>query len=565
MKQVQAERTYQAGLYDVTGAPPDAGRIIPRRRGPIRPIPGLTMYEAEQMKLDALNYAGLEGYNPCWTFEPKRRSIPFVSTDPKPQKVLETFERYGSAILDFIVPQMKAHTQTYNKKSSAGYPVHSNPKTFDQTQAICQRLGIDAPSASNKFDLLTALFPELDAGDISRYKTSFSTQGGRLQYEPPDKERRYLFIDDEGRVYEDVVTRSERTEYIEELNSEYVGSRYRGVINPAVINLYIQNWDTMLHGAIMQHPVADANMYTRERWPGDAQFTTFDFKHYERYTGLLVFAYAKLIGGRYGEWLAKLASDPYLVPSDTKKSAWLIKPRLTPGQYPQLGSGIACVATIGKLANIAVTTAYFAEVRHMSIQNAVATAFSGIAGNMRFWMYGDDNRLLGPAADRNAFLAWHTEHFEVEVDDHPKYLGFVYRPDLQRFVLPRTTYNLKLYLRERDYEWYAYPSLGNMLRRETFSLYGEPEIASHIIPHEDELFESVGHPYQEMVANALGERRKANSRGEQLAPEYVTDKDYLLSAEEQIESGLFWGLPEIRTREIVHSLVSEPINKLLRI
>lgn len=552
-------------LYRVQRADAALRRFVPARRGPIRPIPGLTMFEANEMKVKALTAAGLDAYNECWTFEPKRRPIPFVSTDRKPAVALEIFKKYIPNVLNFLLPRMEAHTQTYNKVSSAGWPINSNPETRSEAQEIAGRIGIHDPDASNKFDLMMALFPELDAGDISRYEHSFGTIGGRLQYELPDKEREYLFIDDDGRVYKDRTTRKERTEYIEQLGGDYVGSRYRGVLNPALINLYIQNFDTMLHGTIMKFPLCDSNVYTHLEWPSNAEFATFDCKHYERYMGMIVFAYAEAIGGRYGEWLKKLASDPFLVVSDTKKSTFLITPNYSTSTFPQLGSGIACVATVGKLTNICAQVDFFVKHYKMNPDDAVPVVMNGDFDNLRRWMYGDDNRLQGTEEKRSPFIKHMSEIFDIEEDERPKYLGTVYDSKLHKWLLPRETFHLKYYLRERDYHWYSYPYVGSVERRKTFSEYGEPIIVTEDIPYQDELFNELGHPYQETVAAAIKERREMESKGVLLSNLYVTDKEYLMSTEEQLASGRFWGFPPERTREIVLKIVSEENKKKLRI
>jgi len=571
------EITELRGLYSVSPATESEYDLIPRRRAPIRPLPGLTMHDANYMKERAFDYAELNAFMDCWTFEPFRRPIPFVATDKKPERALSAFVQYAPDVLKFLLPNVSAHTQTYNKISRLGYPVHVNPKTPDQVLKILNDLGVDRSPNDDRVDSLTglpvydkmtilfALFDELDAGDDSRYRHSFSTLGGRLQYEDPDHKRNGLFISDEGVVYEADITRADRTMFISEIGRDMVGSRYRGVVNAAIINLYIQNWDTMLHGTIMKYPLCDSNVYTDLRWPHDAEFTTFDCKHYERYLGRIVFEYAKLIGGRYGTWLTKLASDPYLVLSDSRRRAFKVQPRFGPGQYPQFGSGIACVADLGKLVNICVRVAFYHEVSGLSKEEAVRVTMSGTHDGLRHWMYGDDNRVQGDSAKREQFTKYMGQYFDIEIDDHPKYLGTVWRQDLDMFRLPSTTYNLKLYLRERDFSWYTYPHLGNVERRETFRRYGEPEIATDIIPFEDELFNEVGHPYYEMVAGAAKEKRESNLTGINLDEKEVTDKEYLMTAEEQVASGRFWGLPPSRTAEIAKQIVSQEVANQLRI
>jgi len=535
------------------------------------------MYEANWMKERAYEFSGLEEYNDCWTFEPRKRPIPFVATDSKPERALELFSKYAPILLDFLLPHVVPHTQTYNKVSAIGYPVNENPvkETQIETSAavlqVFDDLGLDKkylePEATRgKMSILNALFTDFDNGDIRICNKSFTTIGGRLQTDPPDKVREHLFITSKGVIYKGEVTRADRTEYVKEIGRDMIGSRYRGVNNPAVINLYNQCWDSMLHNAIMKFPLCDSNMYNKVEWPGDIQFTTFDFKHFERYMGKIVLAYADMIGGRYGEWLTKIVHDPLLVKSDDDKAGFLITPIFTRNQYPQFGSGLSPVATIGKLTNLVSIMGYLHQVEGVNVTQTAQVALSGEYGGLRFWMYGDDNRIAGPKSKRDAYVAWQKEVFDVEVDQNQAiYLGMIYRDDIKRFVLPFATYNKKLYNPERDHTWRTYPHLGNVERRNTFREYGEPEIGSSIIPYENGLFDETGHPYQEMIADAQKERMLMERAHAQPDKKFLTDKEYLMTDSERLASGMFWGLSPERTKQIVLSLVSENIKSKLKI
>jgi hypothetical protein len=330
-----------------------------------------------------------------------------------------------------------------------------------------------------------------------------------------------------------------------------------------MINLYIQVWDTMLHRAIMKFPLCEANVYTKVEWPHDAPFASFDCKHYERCLGMVVFKYCEVIGGRYGEWLSKLARDPFLVPSASWRTQWLVRPRFSNSVFPQFSSGLCCVSTLGKLANICVQVGYFHEVEGLAISDAVQATLSGEHDGLRRWMYGDDNRVMGAKPKRIKFGSYMNEHFDIEWDETPTYLGTRFRPDVGRFLLPSDTYNLKLYCPERDYSFKSYPNLGYVERRKTFAQYGEPEISTLIIPYEDELLDSIGHPFHTFVVESVKEQIEARRKGETLTAHVLTDKEYLMTPEEQLNSGMFWGLPTPRTRAIVLNLVSENIKRKL--
>jgi hypothetical protein len=506
------------------------------------------MQEVDWMKRQAFEKWGLEEYSDCWTFEMPLRPIPFVSTDTRPLRVLEKFERYIQPLLNVLAPTMEPHIQTINKISKLGWPVHANPK--------------DESGRMLKFDIVLEFFDRFDQGDFSGFEESFSTNSVRLQNEPPSKLRTFQFIDSRGRIIEKEVDRRDYKRKIEGLG-DMIPSRTRTVTSPAVINLYLQCWDTMLHRAIMKHPLCEANIYTTQRWQHPELFTSFDCKHYERYIGMLVFKYAETIGGDYGYWLTKLAKDPTLVPSIDWKANFLIRPRFSRTTFPQLGSGICVVATLGKLANMCVRIAFLVEVKGLSVFNAILTMLTGEYDGVRHWMYGDDNRLHGNQDKKKDFLDYFGDHFVIETDDVPHYLGTVLRSEMERFLLPKDTYNLKLYCPERDWGFKTYPAIGAVERRKTFSEFGEPEISADIIPFEDDLFIKVGHPWFETVHGAMKERMEAKDSGAVVDPKVVTDKEYLMTPEEQVATGEFWHLPAARTRAIVTKIVGKEIKDKL--
>lgn len=539
-------------FFEITRVDNSYKQAIPKRKRPIRPIWNMTMEEADRIRLQAFERWGLEEYAECWTAEIPKRPIPFVSTDERPKRVAEIFQKHIGALLGYFVPLMRPHVQTYNKVSRLGHPINANPT--------------DEAGNLIKMQVIAPLFERLDAGDLSPWRDSYYTIGLRSQNESPSKTREVQFITDDGLAYTEELDRRKYRFSVPELGRMVVGPRSRPVFCPPVINLYLQVWDTMLHRAIMTCPLCEANVYTTEEHPDVASWSSFDCKHYERYLGMLAAPYAAAVGGRYHEWMVKMLHDPYLVPSDTWKTAWLIKPKYRPGEYPQFGSGLCNVSTLGKLANMCVSVEYFMRVKHLSQQLAVYATVSGEHDGLRRWMYGDDNRLRGPEAERASYTDFVGQYFVIEEDETPTYLGTVLRPDIKRFVLPRTTYNLKLYQPERDFSFKSYPALGLVKRRQTFEKFGEPEIATQIIPYENELFASIGPDteWAQYVLASHNEERRAREAGIQVSALAVTDKDYLMSPEEQLSSGQFWGLPAVETQRIVLSLIGSETKKLLQ-
>jgi hypothetical protein len=170
---------------------------------------------------------------------------------------------------------------------------------------------------------------------------------------------------------------------------------------------------------------------------------------------------------------------------------------------------------------------------------------------------------MGDPAEVKRFCDHMASYFDIDFDDVPQYLGTIYRRDLGRWVLPARTYNLKLYQPERDYEFKDYPHLGLVARRETFIEYGEPQIASDIIPFEDELWAAIDYPFVKIVAAAIAEKQAATRKGITLNQYLLTDKDYLMTEEDKIRSGLFWHFTPDQTATIVLSLVGDEVKEQL--
>lgn len=483
------------------------------------------------------------------------RPIPFVSTDPKPKRSLEKFKKYINPLLEYLLPHVRPHVQTINKISSLGYPVNCNPGE-----------GLDPVSHvqvwQSKFDVFLEFCEPMMHLDFSAFDDSYHTIGTRKQNEAPSKDRTFQFIDDDGHIYERIISGADRTIQVPQLGA-MIGSRTRTITRPDPRNLFLQCWDSMLHNALMTFPLHKTNIYNKEEWPQDAYIKTFDCKHFERYLGMLAIEYAQAIGGVYAEQMLKLIYLSFIVPSDTWRSSFEITPQYGPNVFPQFSSGLACVADLAKLATDTAAIGYFHEVLHMDMFASIDATLSGTSPGLRRWNYGDDNRMMGEQSKVDDFIHYMGDIFDVEVDDTPQYVGAIHRADIRRFVLPRRTYNLKLYQPERDYDWKDYPSLGMVERRNVFTEFGEPEIAAHVIPYENDLWNAIDRPYTTIVGEAVRERVTANKRGVSLTSLQVTDKSYLMTEEEKLHCGQFWHLTPDVTATIANLLVGENVKQHL--
>lgn len=529
-------------------------QAIPRRVEAIRPMYNIDNSDVQWMKTRAYQQQGLSDYDPCWTGEMAKRPIPFISLDPKPKRTAELFRKHIHHVLAFLAPQILPAVQAINKISALGYPISSNPGTGVNDDGI--------KTHQSKFDVVLELFQLMQAGDFDMYADGYHTIGVRKQNEPPSKQREFQFITADGDIYQQIVAAEQRIIQVPGVG-EMVGSRTRTIVRPPVVNLYLQCWDTLLHNAILKHPLFDSNVYNRITWPDDARFTTFDCKHYERYLGMCAIEYATAIGGLYGQQLLQLIYYPFIVPSDNWRAFYMVTPHYTEGVYPQFSSGLSPVAPLGKLTNICVQVEYFITIKGMQPRDAISAVFSGVTAGLRRWSYGDDNRLMGEKAEIDLFVKFISDYLDIELDEQPRYLGTIYRQDIRRWVLPRDTYLLKLYQPERDWEFKEWPNLGQVERRAVFTEYGEPEIGRDIIPYEDQLRDASGHPFISVATAAVTERIKSQRAGQRLDSYLITDKDYLMTEQQKIESGLYWHFTPDTVATIVLQIVGPKVKEML--
>jgi len=492
-----------------------------------------------------------EGYARCWTGEPFRRPIPFVSTDDKPKRLAEIFRRNIKPILKRIMRDFAPVVQPINRISKLGWPVNRNPPTKDELNAN--------PTAAQKIDYVQHFFREIHSGNLNSFAGACTLLSGRLQYEPPGKKREYLFIKSDGQIYTDEFNASDRVIDVPDLG-ERIGSRYRLVFNPPITNLYCQCFDSALHRCIMRHALCFANMYTGQAWSSETHWHSFDCSHYERVLGTLAPIYASAVGGLYEQLVTWMIGLPLIVQSDDRKKVFKITPRFREGVYPQFGSGLCCVATLGKLAGISAETEYFERTLGISTEDAIEVTLSGQGLGMTRMMYGDDNCVAGPTDQVENYFSFLETVFDISRDEHPTYLGFAWNKQVGRFQLGADKYVLKMYLRERSFDWTDYPYFAWVERRKIFAKHGHPDIIEKVIPQEDADLLAFDLPWAQVVHKAAEEAAYIRERGDALSKQ-LTDKEYLLSPEEYISLGLAWGIPVSETTQIIDNLISPETRK----
>lgn len=563
-------------IVDVAPAAPWARRLVGPRKQAITPLVGLTIEQAALMQERLFPLAGLEDLMDCWTGEPYRRPIPFVSTDEKPKRVAEVFARYLPIILQLLLPTLKFPYQPINKISKLGWPVCRNPGAIsidkssggisdedDEEQRLDRRR--QPHPGYEKIDYLNYFINQFNHNDFSSMSPehAFVMLSGRLQYESPNKKREQQFINDEGQVYNHTIQREDREIEVPKIGRR-VGSRYRVVFNFPVINLWMQCFDTALHSAILEWPLCRSNMYTKQTWSAEHQYRSFDCKQFERVLGMAVSIYAQNVGGIYGQHLQWMSDLPFIIPSDTRKTTWWLQHRYGKGIYKQFGSGMCCVADLGKLISISVHTHFFVEVLGVSPREAVIAALSGTSHGFTRYNYGDDNLMTGNPEKVDAFIKFVSNYFEIEEDEHPTYLGFKWFPDQSRFMLSRDKYVAKMILRERAWDWSDYPFLAWFDRRQIFKQFGEPYIAEKIYPAEDAVLDDCKFPFSEIALRAAKEKRESEQHGIALNAKDITEKDYLMTPEEKIASGRYWGYSPTQTREMMKIMLPSVIFNQIR-
>jgi hypothetical protein len=408
-----------------------------------------------------------------------------------------------------------------------------------------------------KRTVLFGFFDQFDAGDFSAMDEHMvTTLGRRNQHEDPEKTRNLPFISNDGKCYEEVVDRRRYSEPVRSLSDDVrVPMRTRIVNGPAVSNLYLQVVDTQIHSYLSSTPLCDSNIFAP--LPHLDNVRSFDCKHYERDIGLLVDAWGAIVGGVYERELFKLAHAPFVVPSDDWKRCYSIKPKLRPGQYLQLGSGLCVVSTLGKLANICVQIGYFVDVKKLAINDAIDATLRGHYDGLRRWAFGDDNRVSGNEVEAEMFITWMSDHFNVAEDEKPQYLGAMWNQTDQRSYLTMESYIVKYGLRERDFSAYPFPYLGQVKRREKYKADGVRTIGLEVQPFEEELYASIGIPWYNIIKNSAKEAQLAHKLGLKLTEHMVLEKEYLSDPKELLSSGFNFNLGMIRTESVYRQLVSK--------
>jgi len=505
-------------------------------------VPGVTLGEGLLMADFIFERFGLTEYDRMVTAEMARRPIPHVFRASETKALDDLFTEMYPYIQQWIIPQIKAPYQTYNKVSKVGYPGFFIPE--------------------DKLTYVAGFMPSVLAGDLAFFENAFIVQNVRIQPEQASKERDFQFIG-EGGVYTATITGAERV--VRTPVGRRTGGRSRLVYNLPVYNLIKQTLDSAVGDVFNKWPAFHHNMFGGDVLPVKGHHVCLDVKHFERHTSTCNRIRAAHWGGVYGACSELTARLPFAVPTDDWKGARYAYVKRDEGWNDQYGSGDSAVAPSQKEILLAIYASFFEKEFGYARASAIVQVSQGGDERLTIRNFGDDNSIDGDKGAVLAFMQFAAQYLTVEEETPPKFLGFVWYPGLG-WRLPITSYLLKTYLNERrpGSNFRKYPFLGWVERRAIFNKLGHPD-SREVFEFEDIELARVGVPWYKILELADKERRDAFLAKEQamLSPMMLQNKEYLMSPFEKIATGAFSGLGPENTGRILKQLVSKDIAKQL--
>lgn len=511
--------------------------IINPRRGPTLSVPWLDFQDQIKIQDQLFGQFGLDDLVGCTTAEMRSRPVPHVFEATKTKALTDLYVKWLPLIFARIIGELHPPTQVFNKTSRMGWPVFGR--------------------AQFKKEACLKFFQLVRDGDFGFFENCFHTINVRLQAESRAKERDFLFIARDGLVYPRRIDEKARTFKSKKLGATRIASRTRLVFNLPVPNLYAQCFDTAVHNTLLKKASFHHNMYDPTLAPFSGPTMFFDVKHFERATAGAVRARSALMGGKYGQIGDLFANAPFLCPSDDWKVAWLLWVDRESGWSDQFASGYSPVAPVQKEIFWALLAEFAVRTFGMSPDAALDWAAGGGDHRIRIKNYGDDNAYAGDEKALSDCFSFLKQYLDVELEDPPKFLGFLHRVD--GWKLGVRSYLEKTWLNERPpfSTFRKFPNYGWVLKRQIYKKFGVPELAKEVFPAEDDLLAAAGMPWSEVERAATLEEATAKQFTALTLDSLVHDKDWLMTAEEKLKTGMFEGLTPDETAPIIKDLLSE--------
>lgn len=544
--------------YVVTEASRDFKRLVPRRRSGDYSLPltferKLSIDNEFKIGDELLAHFGLDEYVGASNAEPPSRPIPEVfrtsDTDAVTNKVVPELP----ALFRWLAPQVRAPWQSYNEVSRMGAPFY---KPYDDKRWI-----------------LRQLLPNYLESDFTMLDGHVIQIGGRIQSEPLSKKRSFTYINDQGKIYKQVLDRSKQK--VEVWGHPRYPGRFRGVFNQGIFNLLNQVVDTAFNDVYGKHPAFHHDM-TKVGKLVRGPVLAFDVSHMERLTARIVYERAKHMGGAYFNFQHYIRSMPFLVVSDSWDRAYKIVCNYDKGWSVQFGSGNSAVSPSQKDIFMILYRAVAHDLLRVPLDIGFDWVAQGGDERLRIFNFGDDNFVFSPIGDQKLLddvFAYMSEYLTIGREDPPKFLGHEFDGD--DFRLAISSYLLKTYQNERGPvpPFRRYPSLGWVEKRKHYAAHGYARLPLEVFPLENEMLQRAGCSFADVLTTAAYERatleqENAVRRAYFLSPDYLLGKqDYAISHEMKVKVGHIGGYtgftPE-ETGPILKQAVGREIAQLLQ-
>jgi len=485
---------------------------------------------------------GMDDFVGLATGEMKSRPVPQVFRTSDVRLLTELYAKWMPYIIDWVMPQIKAPYQTFNKTSRVGWP------------------GFHIPD--NKREYVSQFTPSILAGDLDQFREAFIIMNVRCQAESKNKDREFLFVDDDDTIRSRIITAADRE--VKSPVGPRIASRTRLVFNLPIYNLVKQAWDTAVHNVFLKWPAFHHDLNNGNLLPVKGYHICYDISHFERHTADCNRLRSQFYGGVYAQCGDITSRIPFAVPTASWNGARFLYPKRAEGWSDQYASGDSAVSPSQKEIMMAVYCEFFhAHLGHPASDCCHKVA-SGGDERLTIRNYGDDNSIDGDQGVIESFMQFVAQYLTVGVEDPPRFLGFQYYPKENHWRLAQSSYLTKVYSNERapGSRFRRYPYLGWVAKRDIYRKIGHPTVASDIYPVEDQLLDRMGLPWYEIVHRGDEDRQRAFQDAVDAAnPLMVMEKEYAMSPKEQIAAGTHQGIPPEQTRDIIMKLVGKDIQK----
>lgn len=522
--------------------------LMPSRRGPVVPLPGLSQREAAEIQDELFEVHGLSDHVGCSTAEPSRRSIPHTFRESEVANLTRLMQKWMPIMMRFAMKRLLYPIQAYNTTSRQGWPESIRPQTKEYRQVV-----------------LDWHINNVLTGGLDFYRPAFITAAVRLQDESAKRIREFTFLDADGTPYRTKVDR--RDDLVLTEAGERVPSRPRPVYNFPMTNMVTQVLDTAIHNVWLAYPLCHHNINSRVPYPetNGKNVYALDIKHFERYTYTGLRERAIAIGGLYQRIHELNMTLPFVCIADNWKRPFLVTPDRSGGWIEQFASGHSAVSALNKETMIAIFSEYHTTLGYTE-DAALQVTLAGGEDGLKILNGGDDNFVFYDDRKRlDDMLSFLSSYVPTEEETPARFYGGLWDFDSRVFRPDALAYLRHTYLPERGIgpPFRRWPAFGWMSRRNDYAKGGAKGIQS-IYDDEDAALSLYGVPWLNIVTLATREQRDQID-GIYRDQRVVDEKLWMLSEEEKLRTGLFVGYGPDKTKPIVDALISDENRKLLTI